>query len=272
MEQAPAQRISGNIARAWGSLLSPDSPDDVVIRQVLKFSGMADNREEFLYGLLDGVGGTSTLRKKLLLWIRDTYSVEIAGNDDLWANMMYAMHEHYLEQEASALGAGWRQRKGAPGFGFYYLAACLGIKKQWDECLAVAEHAAGLSADQATPLLHLVMAAYGYARSRRGLLEKYFPLLDEVQLGETPLFRLCKLTMQHRTANNQRQHLSLAQYMKLINSYDRLGLTGEGMAELSMAHCLEILRDFRMSPFTKWLFQLREKRLSRWFSALKSSV
>jgi hypothetical protein len=60
--------------------------------------------------------------------------------------------------------------------------------------------------------------------------------------------------------------------MKLINSYDRLGLTDEGMAELAMAHCLEILKDFRMSPFTKWLFQLREKRLSRWFSALKISV
>jgi hypothetical protein len=44
------------------------------------------------------------------------------------------------------------------------------------------------------------------------------------------------------------------------------------MAELAMAHCLEILKDFRMSPFTKWLFQLREKRLSRWFSALKISV
>ena len=271
MEHAPAQRISGSIARAWGTVLPADSPEDAVIQRVLKFAGMAENREEFLYGLLDGVGATSTLQKKLLLWIRDTYSTEIARNDDLWANMMYAMHEHYLEQEASALGAGWRQRREAPGFGFYYLATCLGIKKHWDECLAVAEHAAGLSADRSTPLLHLVMAAYGYARSRKGLLEKYFPVLEEVQLGETPLFRLCKLTMQHRAANTQR-HLSLVRYMNLVNSYDRLGLTEEGMAELAMAHCLEVLKDFSMSPFTRWLFQLREKRLSRCFSAVKSSV
>jgi len=272
MEQAPAQRISGNIARAWGSLLSPDSPDDVVIRQVLKFSGMADNREEFLYGLLDGVGGTSTLRKKLLLWIRDTYPAEITGNDELWANMMYAMHEHYLEREAAVLGSGWRQRKAAPGFGFYYLAASLGIKKQWDECLAVAEYAVDLSADRSTPLLHLVMAAYGYVRSRKSLFEAYYPLLEETRLGEMPLFRICKLTMQYRNANDQRQHLSLGQYIKLINSYDRLELTGEGMAELAMAHCLEILKDYRMSPFTRWLFQLREKRLSRWFGALETPV
>jgi len=272
MEQASAKRISGSIARVWGSVLSPDFPDDAAIEQVRKFAAMADNREEFLYGLLDGVGGSSTRREKLLLWISENYAAEIAANDDLWANMMYAMHEHYLEQEASALGAGWRQREKSPGFGFYYLASCMGIKKQWDECLAVAEHAAGLSADQSTPLLHLVMAAYGYARSRRGLLEKYFPLLEEVQLGDTPLFRLCKLTMQHYTANNRYQRLSLAQYLKLINSYDRLGLTEEGMAELAMAHCLEILKDFRMSPFTRWLLQLREKRLSRWFSTLKQTV
>lgn len=272
IEHMPAKQISGNVACSWGSLLPSGFPDDELIKRVLKYAGMAENREEFLYGLLDGVGAGATRRTKLLLWIRDTYHTEITHNDDLWANMMYAMHEHYLEQEASVLGAGWRQRKAVPGFGFYYLATCMGIKKQWDECIAVAEHAAGLSADHSTPLLHLVMAAYGYARSRRGLFEKYFPLLEEAQLGETPLFRICKLTMQHRTANDERQHLSLARYIKLINSYDRLGLTEEGMAELAMAHCLEILKDFRMSAFTRWLFQLREKRLSRWFRALEPSV
>jgi tetratricopeptide (TPR) repeat protein len=263
MEQAPAKLISGNIARAWGSVLPADDQEDEVIARVVKFANKAEEPEEFLYGLLDGVGGTSTLRKKLLLWIRDNYDAEITRNDRLWANMMYAMHEHFLEQEAAELGAGWRQRTSAPGFGFYYLAASFGIKKQWDECLAVAEHAVALPADHTTPFLHLVMAAYGYVRSRKGLFEECYPLLEEARIGETALYKICRLTMQHLDAKSQQQNLGLVQYVKLINSYDRLGLIDEGMAELAMAHCLELLKDCRMTPFTQWLYRLRQRRLSR---------
>ncbi|MEN8106736.1 MAG: hypothetical protein ABFS22_01880 [Pseudomonadota bacterium] len=265
MEQGPAQHMTASLGRAWGSLLPSDGSDEHVIERLGKFADMAANRGEFLYGFLDGICETRILRKQLLLWMRDTYREQIASDDALWANMIYAMHDNSLENEAIVLGEDWRARKQVPEFGYYNLAICMAVKKRWKACIEVAEFGIERIGAEAAPLLQLVLAAYGYVCGRNDLFEDYSPLLEESQLGHLQHFRVCQLTMQYQSDINRPQYLGLEQYLKMLNSYDKVGLSVEGVAELATAHCLEMLKDRSMSLITRWFCRFRERRLERWF-------
>jgi hypothetical protein len=79
------------------------------------------------------------------------------------------------------------------------------------------------------------------------------------------LFRICGLTLRYRGEIDREQRLGLAQYLEMLNSYDKLADAATGMTELATAHCLETVRDLGMSPLVRWLMRLRERRLERWF-------